>query len=258
MIALDLDTGRPVWTFQAMAADVWNMACGANKADVGPKLPVERRGRSGRRPRLRFRRRRDPREGRGRQGRDPRRTEIRRHLGARCRRPARSCGTCGSARAPRSAACTGASRPTASGCSRPINDSAVISAGARHAASRHLCGRHQDRQAGLGLRRQAELRRRSREARSAGCAAKYGFSAAPLTVDGAVVGGNARRRSRDSRRQDRRGVEDARHHRPDKPRSTASTARAARSTAHAHFRRRRHDLHQLRVRLASARRGATC
>jgi polyvinyl alcohol dehydrogenase (cytochrome) len=39
IIAIDLNTGRPVWTFQAMSADVWNMACGANKQTSGPNCP---------------------------------------------------------------------------------------------------------------------------------------------------------------------------------------------------------------------------
>jgi polyvinyl alcohol dehydrogenase (cytochrome) len=39
IIALDLNTGRPVWTFQAMPADVWNMACGATKETSGPNCP---------------------------------------------------------------------------------------------------------------------------------------------------------------------------------------------------------------------------
>ncbi len=39
VIALDADTGRQVWKFQAMAADVWNMACGADKKSSGPNCP---------------------------------------------------------------------------------------------------------------------------------------------------------------------------------------------------------------------------
>ncbi|HEY8540293.1 MAG TPA: PQQ-binding-like beta-propeller repeat protein [Steroidobacteraceae bacterium] len=38
-IALDLDNGKEVWKFQAMAADVWNMACGASKERSGPNCP---------------------------------------------------------------------------------------------------------------------------------------------------------------------------------------------------------------------------
>lgn len=40
IIALDLDTGKPAWVFQAMKADVWNMAC--NDKDLhlsGPNCP---------------------------------------------------------------------------------------------------------------------------------------------------------------------------------------------------------------------------
>lgn len=40
IIALDLDTGKPAWVFQAMKADVWNMAC--NDRDLqksGPNCP---------------------------------------------------------------------------------------------------------------------------------------------------------------------------------------------------------------------------
>jgi polyvinyl alcohol dehydrogenase (cytochrome) len=39
VIALDLDTGKRVWAFQAMELDVWNMACGANKETSGPNCP---------------------------------------------------------------------------------------------------------------------------------------------------------------------------------------------------------------------------
>jgi polyvinyl alcohol dehydrogenase (cytochrome) len=39
LIALDLDTGRQVWKFQAMPQDVWNMACGASKERSGPNCP---------------------------------------------------------------------------------------------------------------------------------------------------------------------------------------------------------------------------
>ena len=40
MIALDLDTGKVIWNFQAMSADVWNMSC--NDTDLqksGPNCP---------------------------------------------------------------------------------------------------------------------------------------------------------------------------------------------------------------------------
>jgi polyvinyl alcohol dehydrogenase (cytochrome) len=39
VIALDLDTGKEAWKFQAMAFDVWNMACGATKESSGPNCP---------------------------------------------------------------------------------------------------------------------------------------------------------------------------------------------------------------------------
>jgi polyvinyl alcohol dehydrogenase (cytochrome) len=39
VIALDLDTGKVVWKFQAMEADIWNMACGASKEKSGPNCP---------------------------------------------------------------------------------------------------------------------------------------------------------------------------------------------------------------------------
>jgi polyvinyl alcohol dehydrogenase (cytochrome) len=39
VIALDLDTGKEAWRFQAMASDVWNMACGAAKETSGPNCP---------------------------------------------------------------------------------------------------------------------------------------------------------------------------------------------------------------------------
>jgi polyvinyl alcohol dehydrogenase (cytochrome) len=39
VIALDLDTGKRVWNFQAMELDVWNMACTASKETSGPNCP---------------------------------------------------------------------------------------------------------------------------------------------------------------------------------------------------------------------------
>lgn len=40
MIALDLDTGKPAWIFQAMKADVWNMACNDRELQKsGPNCP---------------------------------------------------------------------------------------------------------------------------------------------------------------------------------------------------------------------------
>lgn len=40
VIALDLDTGKVAWQFQAMAADVWNMACDVETGNNGPNCPV--------------------------------------------------------------------------------------------------------------------------------------------------------------------------------------------------------------------------
>lgn len=39
VIALDLETGKEVWKFQAMAYDVWNMACTSSKETSGPNCP---------------------------------------------------------------------------------------------------------------------------------------------------------------------------------------------------------------------------
>jgi polyvinyl alcohol dehydrogenase (cytochrome) len=39
VIALDLDTGKTVWNFQATPADVWNMACGSSIERSGPNCP---------------------------------------------------------------------------------------------------------------------------------------------------------------------------------------------------------------------------
>jgi polyvinyl alcohol dehydrogenase (cytochrome) len=39
VIALDLNTGKQAWVFQAMALDVWNMACAATKEASGPNCP---------------------------------------------------------------------------------------------------------------------------------------------------------------------------------------------------------------------------
>lgn len=47
VIALDLDTGKEVWKFQAMAADIWNMACGASKEKSGPNCPWNIEGDTG-------------------------------------------------------------------------------------------------------------------------------------------------------------------------------------------------------------------
>lgn len=40
VIAIDLDTGKVAWQFQAMAADVWNMACDVETGKNGPNCPV--------------------------------------------------------------------------------------------------------------------------------------------------------------------------------------------------------------------------
>ena len=40
VIALDLASGKVVWRFQAMAADVWNMACDVYTGEIGPNCPV--------------------------------------------------------------------------------------------------------------------------------------------------------------------------------------------------------------------------
>ena len=39
VIAIDLDTGKEVWKFQAMEWDIWNMACSASAATIGPNCP---------------------------------------------------------------------------------------------------------------------------------------------------------------------------------------------------------------------------
>jgi polyvinyl alcohol dehydrogenase (cytochrome) len=39
VIAIDLDTGKEAWKFQAMAHDVWNVACQASKETSGPNCP---------------------------------------------------------------------------------------------------------------------------------------------------------------------------------------------------------------------------
>ncbi|MDP3740207.1 MAG: PQQ-binding-like beta-propeller repeat protein [Hyphomonadaceae bacterium] len=40
VIALDVNTGKVAWRFQAMAADVWNMACDIGTGNNGPNCPV--------------------------------------------------------------------------------------------------------------------------------------------------------------------------------------------------------------------------
>ncbi|MDZ4761130.1 MAG: PQQ-binding-like beta-propeller repeat protein [Alphaproteobacteria bacterium] len=39
IIAIDLSTGKEAWKYQAMAADVWNLACAATKDKSGPNCP---------------------------------------------------------------------------------------------------------------------------------------------------------------------------------------------------------------------------
>ncbi len=39
MIAIDLNTGKEVWAFQAMASDIWNMACRTSPEDSGTNCP---------------------------------------------------------------------------------------------------------------------------------------------------------------------------------------------------------------------------
>jgi polyvinyl alcohol dehydrogenase (cytochrome) len=39
VIAIDLDTGKRVWNFQAMEFDIWNMACSSTKETSGPNCP---------------------------------------------------------------------------------------------------------------------------------------------------------------------------------------------------------------------------
>ena len=40
VIALDVNTGAVAWKYQAMAADVWNMACAVGTGNNGPNCPV--------------------------------------------------------------------------------------------------------------------------------------------------------------------------------------------------------------------------
>ncbi|MDP3495791.1 MAG: PQQ-binding-like beta-propeller repeat protein [Hyphomonadaceae bacterium] len=40
VIAINLDTGKVAWQYQAMAADVWNMACDTGSGTNGPNCPV--------------------------------------------------------------------------------------------------------------------------------------------------------------------------------------------------------------------------
>ena len=73
--------------------------------------------------------------------------------------------------------------------------------------------RHQSTASRSGrYRGEAGLRRRAPT--SSDCATKYGYSAAPLIIDGAVVAGTLDGEARRARRQERQGAEDHRHHRP--------------------------------------------
>ncbi|HTE39934.1 MAG TPA: PQQ-binding-like beta-propeller repeat protein, partial [Steroidobacteraceae bacterium] len=47
VIALDLNTGKEAWKFQAMELDVWNMACTGNKQTSGPNCPWNIEGDTG-------------------------------------------------------------------------------------------------------------------------------------------------------------------------------------------------------------------
>jgi polyvinyl alcohol dehydrogenase (cytochrome) len=49
IIALDLDTGKPAWVFQAMKADVWNMSCNDRELEKsGPNCPNLYQSKAGR------------------------------------------------------------------------------------------------------------------------------------------------------------------------------------------------------------------
>jgi polyvinyl alcohol dehydrogenase (cytochrome) len=47
VIALDLDTGKVAWQFQALEADIWNMACDSDKSNSGPNCPWNIEGDTG-------------------------------------------------------------------------------------------------------------------------------------------------------------------------------------------------------------------
>jgi polyvinyl alcohol dehydrogenase (cytochrome) len=40
IIAINADTGKVAWQFQAMAADIWNMSCSVETGENGPNCPV--------------------------------------------------------------------------------------------------------------------------------------------------------------------------------------------------------------------------
>lgn len=47
IIAIDLDTGKEVWAFQGMEYDIWNMACRTSQEDSGPNCPWNIKGDKG-------------------------------------------------------------------------------------------------------------------------------------------------------------------------------------------------------------------
>ncbi|GAB1268424.1 hypothetical protein NBRC116493_16770 [Aurantivibrio infirmus] len=47
IIAIDLDTGKEAWVFQAMEFDIWNMACRSSQEDSGPNCPWNIKGDKG-------------------------------------------------------------------------------------------------------------------------------------------------------------------------------------------------------------------
>lgn len=47
VIALDLDTGKAAWLFQAIKADIWNMSCRIDKERAGPNCPWRMQGDKG-------------------------------------------------------------------------------------------------------------------------------------------------------------------------------------------------------------------
>jgi polyvinyl alcohol dehydrogenase (cytochrome) len=117
VIVLDLDTGKEVWKFQAMAADVWNMACGATKQTSVRTAPGTSKAT-----------RAAAAISTSAPARSLRRAPTVKTSCSPVRSPATpgpwmrttaSCsGTCASAKAARSAVSIGVSRPTASGCLR--------------------------------------------------------------------------------------------------------------------------------------------
>lgn len=47
IIAIDLNTGKEVWAFQGMEYDIWNMACRSSTEDSGPNCPWNMKGDKG-------------------------------------------------------------------------------------------------------------------------------------------------------------------------------------------------------------------